>query len=363
MSGVDFVFDTPNRRLANPFHQVFSSRLPETRQLDIAVGYISEKSLRYLQELIHEHPQLRINLTCGMHGTEGMTAKQLREAKSLNEALVSTSRGGVYVTPRLPYHGKIYLFGSTSKTSGYVGSTNLSSILPSYSDTFEAGVYFPEAPSIIEEHLRRDVYPHWVSIAEANLPLITDNESPMHSVEDAAPVSTSDVVAIMTSPSQYTIHLPLRAMPASSLNAHLGGDGGRKQKTGEKLARQWYEGELIVPQKYRQVPGYPQLGEVFKVITDDGWTFECKMSGTGGKNLRSKGGLATFGTWMKSRLVEAGALKFGETATAAHIRAYGRTYITMRYHPQYELWSFDLSVTANTPLEIPSDEQPLWTVS
>lgn len=359
MSGVDFVFDTPDKRLANPFHRIFASRLPGTKQLDIAVGYISEKSLRYLQELMLQYPTVNLNLTCGMHGSEGMTQKQLTEAKKLNETLVSSSRGGVYVTPRLPYHGKIYLFEAEKETSGYVGSTNLSSILPTYAETFEAGVYFPEAPSIIEEHLRRDIYPHWVPITDATLPIIADNSSPMYTVDDASPVATTDVVAIITSPAEYTIHVPLRAMPASSLNAHLGGGGARKQSSGGMLTRKWYEGELIVPQKYRQVPGYPQLGESFKVVTDDGWTFECKISGTGGKNLRSKGGLATFGTWMKSRLVEAGSLKFGETATEEHIRAYGRTYMTMRYHPQYDIWSFDLSVNENTLLEIPSDESPL----
>lgn len=354
MNKVDFVFDAPVPRNSRPLHAVFERELETATHIDIAVGYVSEKSLRWLNEIAQQRPELSINLTCGMHSREGMTQTQLTNAKALHETLSRSDRGGVYVTKRMKYHGKIYLFTSQAGTSCYVGSANLSSILAGHTDTLEAGMFFPVAPESVTEHLKRDVYPQWEPVDTAGIPLIPDRSSPMHNVEEAQEVSTAGVVQIMTSPATLTFYIPLKAHPASSLNAHLSGGGVRTQRFGGGLARSWYEGELIVGKAITQLPGYPKRGERFTVVTDDGWTFECMTSGDFSKNLRSYGDLSIFGTWMKSRLIEAGALEFGETATQSNIDRYGRKYMTMKYHPSFDVWSLDLSVNKNIPEDTPA---------
>lgn len=356
MNNVDFIFDAPVPRNSKPLHSVFERELVTATQIDIAVGYVSEKSLRRLHEIAEQRSDLTINLTCGMHYREGMTQTQLTHAKALHKTLSESGRGGVYVTKQIKYHGKIYLFTSATGMSCYVGSANLSSILAGHTDTMEAGMFFPVAPVSVTEHLHRDVYPQWEPVGAAAIPLVPDRTSPMHNVEEAQEVSTAEVVQIMTSPATHTFYLPLKANPSSSLNAHLSGGGMRAQKFGGGLARSWYEGELIVSQKITRLPGYPQGGVVFNVVTDDGWTFECMTSGgpDNNKNFRSKGDLSIFGTWMKSRLIEAGALEFGETATQANIDRYGRKYLTLKYHPEFDLWSLNLSVNEHTPVETPA---------
>lgn len=341
---VDVVFTAHRPQDTQPLDVFFAHELVYTRHLDITVGYVSEKSLSYLLHLAQGNPDLTIRLTCGMHAKEGMTPKQLRCALELHEYLHTHDRGGVFVIPKLRYHGKIYVFHRIdgSDPTVYVGSGNLSAIVPGYRDTFEAGLALNPPPEDLLAHLSRDVAPLCVAIDEAEIPLIKDHQSPMNEVEDAAPVSTAYVAAVMSSPAQYIFNFPLKATPASNLNAHLGGGGTRAQKTGSKLARSWFEGELIIDKKLREVEGYPTKGVPFNVITDDGWTFQCMVTGDGGKNLRSCRKLSTFGTWMKSRFIEAGALELGETATQDNIDAFGRSTLTMKYHPNFDLWSFDL---------------------
>ncbi|GAA2034635.1 NgoFVII family restriction endonuclease [Yaniella flava] len=344
------MFNAAHPQDERPLSTLFRQEIPKVYRIDIFVGYVSEKSLRYLSDLVDEFPELTISLTCGMHARDGMTPAQHHHALALHTLLTASGRGGVFVIPKLRYHGKTYLFHHEDPSHlemprAYIGSANLSAIVPGYTATFETGVLLDPAPEELLTHLERDIEPHRTSIDHFDVPIVPDTSSPMHHVEEARVISTSDVITIMSSPAQYTFHLPLKANAKSSLNAHLGGDGARAQKSGSLLARDWYEGELVVDQKLWEVEGYPAKGKPFTVVTDDGWSFTCKTSGHGGKNLRSEGRLAVFGTWMKSKLIDAGALEYGETATQDNIDRFGRSHLTMKYHPEYGVWSFDLSTT------------------
>lgn len=344
MTHIDFLYTAVRPKGSEPLSNYFIEFVEKSEHIIIAVGYVSEESLRYLADIISQNSKLSVTLVCGMAATEGLTEIQLRIAREINETLTRAGRGGVYVTPRMKYHGKVYLFQGEGFSSCYVGSGNLSSIVPNYRDTFEAGVVLTETPEKIYEHLSKDVLSKQKPIDLAHVPIINDERSEMHAVVEAQAVSTQQVVRIMNSPSTYEFKVPLKAEKLSSLNAHLGGGGGRVRGTGGKRPRSWYEGELIVGKAVRAGVGYPSPGVPFTVVTDDGWTFDCMTSGQDGKNLRSVGKLSIFGTWLKSRFIEAGALKFGEPATDESIRKFGRDHLTMKYHPEFDIWTFDLGV-------------------
>lgn len=338
---INVIGNSANPNLSKPLSATFLQEIQKTRNLDIAVGYISTPSLEYLQEIIATHPDMSVRLVCGMHAREGMTEKQYTRATELDDLLTHQSRGGLFVTPRVSYHGKVYIFDKNAQTAAYVGSSNLNGILPNYSLTSETGLYLSDCEQLIRAYWETMIWPLTAPLKEVDIPIIPDARSPMYEVDEAHPVSTSYVAHVMMSPARYTFELPLKTHAKSSLNAHMGGGGQRKNKT-SGLARNWYEGELIVGAKDR-AEGYPAPGTTFKVITDDGWSFECKISGQGGKNLRSRGKLSTFGTWIKSRLIESDALEFGDLATPETIEKFGRDTLTMRYHPKFDIWSFDLS--------------------
>lgn len=354
----NLIADSSRPRDPNRLNNVFEQQVSKANRVEIAVGYVDVRSLAYLREVVEEqYPQLELDLTIGIQSKEGMSRAQLDVARPLHDYLTREGRGGVYATPRLPFHGKVFLFDHASGISAYVGSANLSSIVPDYKNTREVGVFFDSAPQNLEQHLRKEVYPLREPIDEANIPVVAE-ELFMEELDAAEPVTVRELSTVLSSTPGPTFHIPLKTQAKSSLNAHRASGGYRvNSKTGSKKRRSWYEGEIIVPSEIYRLPDFPQGGHDFRVLTDDGWSFVCGMTGTPAKNLRSKvGGLEPFGAWIKSRLVSAGALKYGETATEETLRKFGRKYMTITNYPEQNVWYFDLHVDENTPLEIPDNE-------
>ena len=80
------------------------------------------------------------------------------------------------------------------------------------------------------------------------------------------------------------------------------------------------------------------------MVTDDGWSFKCKVSGDSSKNFRSEGDLKILGKWLKGRLENAGALKVGDPVTEDTLRLYGRDTFTLTKTERYGIWYLDFGV-------------------
>ena len=133
--------------------------------------------------------------------------------------------------------------------------------------------------------------------------------------------------------------------PHSNLNVFFG--KGRESKNGLVKPRHWYEVELIVPKSIAAQNGYPQVSTpdaIFDVVTDDGWSFKCKVSGTNSKNLRSEGDLKILGKWLKGRLENAGVLKVGDPVCKETLERYGRDTFTLTKTTKPGVWYLDFGV-------------------
>jgi len=166
--------------------------------------------------------------------------------------------------------------------------------------------------------------------------IITDfkSENPLLEGHDFVKRMTAHEMAVAkNNRTSTTFDIPIKPYeesPHSNLNVFFG--KGRKSKNGLIKQRHWYEVELIVPKEVTSMPGYPQSKTdeaIFDVITDDGWSFSCKVSGDDSKNLRSEGDLKILGKWLKGRLENAGFLKGGEPVTSTTLRQYGRNTFTL----------------------------------
>ena len=83
---------------------------------------------------------------------------------------------------------------------------------------------------------------------------------------------------------------------------------------------------------------------MFTVVTDDGWKFNCKVSGDYSKNFRSEGDLKILGKWLKGRLENAGVLKVGDPVTAQTLREYGRDNFSLKKTIKEGIWFLDFGV-------------------
>lgn len=329
------------------FYDAFSGMLNEADELYIAVGYITAESLAELKRLAELNGINYLCLTIGMHHVDKFTRSQYNAAKALGEFLMKNGRGEVRIVTSFMYHGKMYLAGKNSEIiAGIIGSDNLSSIMNDSRSAYEASLLVRDRQIIADMKSFADSLNKNASI------LINEYDTDSFRDKDVSALTGQEGVehletneAVRTNLTGLSFEIPISTEPKSSLNIYFG--EGRRQLSGVIIPRHWYEAELIVPKNITQQEGYPQAkteSAVFDVITDDGYRFLCKVSGTNSKNLRSEGDLKILGRWLKGRMEEAGVLKAGEPVTDEVLSDYGRNTVTLRQTSVPNVWYIDFSV-------------------
>ncbi|MBX3486660.1 MAG: NgoFVII family restriction endonuclease [Candidatus Paracaedibacteraceae bacterium] len=339
------------------FNKVFYDLIKNSTQLDIAIGYISEKSLDHLADLIHKKGHPYCNLIIGMHYFEKFTYAQYVAAKEMDKFLSENNLGGVKLVTSFPYHGKVYSFKSINgEVKSIVGSSNLNNILPHKpTRQYELDILIDnqDLNNDLAGFIKRlsDISP---SISSENLIIdsFKTTNNLMEGLADVKVVESEEYIASFKKGLnlEKTIHLPIKGYetaPQSNINAYFG--KGRENKTTQIIRRRsWYEVELIVPKKITDLSWYPKVGypkteSVITVLTDDGFQFKCKISGTNSKNFRSVGDLKILGKWLKGRLENAGVLMVDQKVTESVLKQYGRDYIEMIPTDDPDQWFLDFS--------------------
>lgn len=339
------------------FNKVFDDLIKSSSQLDIAIGYISEKSLDHLADLIHKKGHPYCNLIIGMHYFEKFTYAQYAAAKEMDKFLSENNLGGVKLVTSFPYHGKVYSFtDSNGDVKSIVGSSNLNNILPHKSTRqYELDI-------LIDDHnLNNDLATFLKKLGDISPSLSSDDliidsfkttNNLMEGLADVKVVESKEDIALFKEHliTEKTIQIPIKGYetaPQSNINAYFG--KGRENKSTQIIRRRpWYEVELIVPKKITDLSwypkaGYPQTESVITVLTDDGYQFKCKISGTNSKNFRSVGDLKILGKWLKGRLENAGVLMVDQKVTESVLKQYGRDYIDMIPTSDPDQWFLDFS--------------------
>lgn len=341
----------PIRKSNLSFQGAFEDLLEETDHLKIASGYISTDSLTEIKKIVEENQRPYVELFIGMHFFEGITKTQYQAAKYLNSFLNEKSLGKVYISNTFKFHGKLYSFKKTNSIlASIVGSSNLSNILDTHRN-FETDILLDDASTnlkidnFITELSRNAGIPldDWIpeSFIEAN-PLLEGHENVKHCNPD-------EIFNIVNRTTPISFNIPLKTAETaakSNLNAYFG--KGREDQRGFIRPRHWYEVELIVPKEITDNPDYPKAGypdteSIITVYTDDGWKFDCKISGDYSKNFRSCHDLKILGKWIKGRLENNGALQIGEPVTQETLRMYGRDSIKLTATDNPQEWYLDFN--------------------
>jgi len=335
------------------FSDSFSKLIVGSDYLQIASGYISAESITEIKRIIESNNGPKLDLLIGMHYFDGITRTQYESALYLNEFLESKNMGSVSIAKTYKFHGKVYSFSKNGKPiAGVIGSSNLNNILDTHR-SYEVDVLFNDEPTSTEIYQMiskvRDkiAYPFkdWrPEIFIENNPLLEGHES-VKKVED---YEYQDIRAKATG---VSFEIPLKATnkhSKSNLNVYFG-QGRKNSSTGFVKPRHWYEVELIVPKELTSDSNYPKAGypeteSTITVVTDDCWSFECKISGDYSKNFRSNKDLKILGKWIKGRLENNEALKVGEHVTEEVLKKYGRSNLKLTATNNPKVWILDFSV-------------------
>lgn len=334
------------------FTDKFFDAMVDAKQLDIAVGYVTADSLIELQKIVEFNNLQRLNLIIGMHYFEKFTKPEYRAAMTLNAFLKQNNCGRVKLVTPFKYHGKIYTYSQNDiPVAGIVGSNNLGSIIGSNTRTYEASVYINEFNAVkkmytfvseLSQKASDDIDMLDIRDFKEGNPLLEGHEH-VEKITDAE----LEHVKSSTIPN-VSFDIPIKSgeqCAKSNLNVYFG--KGRVSPNGIVKPRHWYEAEIIVPKAVTSQLGYPQADTeeaIFDVITDDGWKFKCKISGTNSKNFRSENDLKILGKWIKGRLENEGVLRVGEQVTQQTLLNYGRDNLKFTKTIIPNTWYLDFGV-------------------
>lgn len=341
----------PLKTTSRSFSDAFYDLIPHSKELDIAVGYVTSDSLIELQKLVELNNLHKLHLAIGMHYFEKFTKVEYNTAMALNDFLVSNHCGEVRLVTPFKYHGKLYSYtNDTGAYAGIIGSNNLSSIVEGGSRVYESSILIDEITLAREMNgfIKRLVDTSTENISQLNIDTFKEVNPLLDTHENVKKVEPVELMNCAASLTDISFAIPIKGYevsPQSNLNVFFG--KGRVSKNGLVKPRHWYEVELIVPKSVTSQPGYPKSKTdeaVFDVITDDGWSFKCKVSGDYSKNFRSEGDLKILGKWLKGRLENAGVLKVGEPVTAKTLNDYGRNTFSLTKTTVPNLWYLDFGV-------------------
>ena len=313
----------PVKTKYHTFSDAFYSMVPQSTELNIAVGYITSDSLIELQKVVELNTLKSLNLTIGMHYLERFTKVEYNAALKLNDFLRENKCGEVRLVTPFRYHGKLY----------------------SYSN--EQGAFAGMACQM-HEFINKLVTTSTDNISDLKIDNFREVNPLLEGHEYVKKLPSRDVAEVLLQRTDITFDIPIKPYedsPHSNLNVFFG--KGRESKNGLIKPRHWYEVELIVPKSITAQNGYPQESTpeaIFDVVTDDGWSFKCKVSGTNSKNLRSEGDLKILGKWLKGRLENAGVLKVGDPVCRETLKQYGRDTFTLTKTIKPGVWYLDFGV-------------------
>lgn len=351
---MEFLFSNypPMKTGCKTFSDTFYGLISRTSKLDIAVGYVSSDALIELQKTMELNSNIRtLNLIIGMHYFDCFTKLQYDAAMCLNEFLTNNHAGGVRLVHAFRYHGKLYSYSDAGGPfAGIIGSNNLSSIVDGGVRVYESSVLLSDAASAqkMNDFISGLMQTSTKNIAELEINTFNDENALLEGHEFVEKVSPQRLAAVMCAKTDIAFEIPIKSYevsPQSNLNVFFG--KGRESKNGVVKPRHWYEVELIVPKSVTSQTGYPQSktdNAVFTVITDDGWSFKCKVSGDYSKNFRSEGDLKILGKWLKGRLENAGVLTVGSPVTTDTLKRYGRKSFTLTKTTIPGVWFIDFEV-------------------
>jgi hypothetical protein len=310
-----------------------------SKEIDVCVGYISNDAVAELTSILRETSgDLAFHLSIGMAKFDGLPKSQFDALLGLQSLLLSRNIGSVNVVRSWPYHGKVSVFTNhAGKKSAIVGSSNLSGIVK--------GTFQYECDIEVEDSTSAQ------TLSDFNFQLRTQASQPLdNSIKIVRQRSSAlnnflgvelletkvvEEVEEKRQRSKVVLEMPIKANSQtlrSNLNVFFGTGRANTQRT-LVIPRPWYEAELQPGRSwYRTNPEFPKARQNFKVLTDDGYSFEVYSSydesWDGQKNFRSDNDLQILGRWIKGRLEADGALQPGEIVTEEVLKSYGRNSIT-----------------------------------
>ena len=299
------------------FQHVFDELAEKSDSLDIAVGYVSQASLTALRELVQKGGIRQITLILGMYVEDGITARTLHLARTINAEWKKRGVGRILAVKCFKFHGKTYAFSRNGGvTHVIIGSANLSAIRPDAQTRRQYEISTlttdPEICRETADLIGRLKQPRFsADIDEVSFKTLFDDNMELEGDDNAVRMPSQDFRLYQRHVVGAEFLLPLKVPTDDSLRrftrSNLNVCYASPRSAGKP--RDWYEIQFTVPRSVREQPGYPRRGVPFFVLTDDGYLFKAHTTSDNNKQFSAVGDELTLGRWLKGRFVSAGLVK------------------------------------------------------
>jgi hypothetical protein len=324
----------------------FYELINASTSIDLITGYASENSILELVDLFSKGAEkapkvAQFRLVIGMAFFDGLTERQKAATMQLNDLLVKLGIGCVLIPTQIAVHSKCSIYNLGADKLAIVGSTNLTALLPTRQSEFDVKILdqdsgFGDIEAYIEKVISSS---EKLDSAVLNaIPVVKSTNSRLLNTQG---VSTYETHTKALKKGGFAFNLPLKTELKSNLNKFNAAPRGR-------IPRSWYEIEINVPSAIGVLTGFPNnlaATSKFTVYTDDGFRFECHVSGGNppllNKNFESDGDLKILGLWLKTRLVSSGCLNEGDILTEKALMDYGRDFLTLSELSEENTWFLD----------------------
>ena len=303
--------------------EAFHSGIAEADRLEIAVGYVTSKSLEELASLVEKYHVSEVVLVCGMY-RDGIPSDVKDKIVRIQQNWNKTGTGNIYLVDGITYHGKIYTFWKNNKVfQSIVGSANLSTLAPnqgSGSQQYEFAVTIDdeEQNKQISEFIHRlldetcvlaneiDKFPVIEKVSHTGrgkVPassMISDDESKLteSTLEKCNQSLTDKVLKIeIKAPKLADLEQGKRTLMGSNINVCYANSN--------KRPRSWYEAQLNIS---KNIKDFPRKIPFF-IVTEEGNVFLAETKSQGNKQLSVSGSDLILGKWLKGRLVRSKLIK------------------------------------------------------
>lgn len=261
---------------------------------------------RHLYVLNIEDRQIDLRLIVGMSKGTGVELAQHMAFKRLaNQGAFGSKVYCNYVARGNPIHAKTYIWlKDNHPVIAFAGSANytLNGFGTSQIETLST-VDSNKALRFYDECLRNTV--HCNAIDVEDMVEITETRSVAH---DPNVLPAGEYVTL------------------SLLNSRTGDTHKRSGLNwGQREGRERNQAYIPVPMDIARSGFFPEIGEQFTVLTDDGESFIFVRAQQGGKALETTENNSRIGKYIRNRI----GVPLGEFVTREHLETYGRTDVNM----------------------------------
>jgi hypothetical protein len=287
------------------------------RSAKIITGYASSS---FIYHVIHEFPELKLEITIGMARQNGISKWDHIE---YNRIASTTNRLTVnYYIGKKPIHIKGLYWESPKRDIAFAGSSNFS--WNGYRDFLELMTAVPTEELVV-------AFPE-NDIISCNNPDIDDMNIIVDSITSQQPKNLKDIAL-----TKEVVHVPLFSEKQQRMHDRSGLNWGQRPE----YSREPNQAYIPVPKSiHDQHPDFfPPKDQEFTLLTDDGESFVCVMAQDNRKAIETRYDNSIIGRYFRKRL----NVELGNYVSLDDLERYGRKSLSI-YKIGCDLFYSDYSV-------------------